>query len=392
MSAPVNVDAYAQLLSALSVLEDPRSPRGRLHALSDVLAIVVLAVLCGCNNAEAFEDWGRKEEAWLSTVLQLPNGIPSQDTYLRVLSALDPDKFRRAFLTWVQRVFAPLGISNQVAIDGKTLRGSRSAAAQQAAVHMVSALVCQSGLVMGQVRTADKSNEIVAIPEVLKLLSLQGALVSIDAMGCQRDIAQQIVDSGGDYLLQVKDNQPTLRSELSTLFSQVTATPEHRPLDSAAVPPVSWHQQTDGEHGRIETRKTAVCYEFPDYFSTQTLWPQLSTVVMVEASRQNVVTGHQSIERHYYISSRPQMDAQQAASAVRAHWLIENQLHWVLDMTFGEDSCTVRAHHGAENLAVVRHFAYNLLRRCSDKKSMRRRQRLCDWDHGYRLRVLQGGV
>ena len=386
---PPTAHAYAQLLAALSVIEDPRAERGRLHTLSDVLAIVLLAVLCGCENAEEFESWGRKEETWLRGFLPLAHGIPSQDTYLRVLSAMDPVQFRAAFLTWVKQVFAPLGIAGQLAIDGKSVRGSRSS--EHSAVHMVSALACDSGLVLAHTRTADKANEIVAIPQVLKLLSLHRTLVSIDAIGCQRGIAQQIVEEGGDYLLQVKGNQPALQNELHTLFRQALAEPEHRPLDHTPAPRVQRYEHTDAGHGRLEVRKTVACTELPDYLSQKPLWCNLTTVVMVEASRQNVTTGHSSTEQRYYISSRA-LSAQDANSAVRAHWLIENQLHWVLDMSFGEDACTVRAQHGAQNLAVMRHFAYNLLRRCHDKKSLRLRQRHCDWDRDYRQRVLQASA
>lgn len=379
--------AMPLLLSALWMLEDPRDPRGRLHTLSDVLAIVVLAVLCGCDNAEEFEEWGCKQEAWLRRFLSLPHGIASQDTYLRVLAALDPDAFGAMFLDWVRHVLAPLGLGGQLAIDGKSVRGSRSANAQ--AVHMVSALLCESGLVMAQVKTEAKSNEIVAIPQVLKLLSLPGTLVSIDAMGCQRAIAQQIVEQGGDYLLQVKGNQPALSSEIQSLFRQALAEPQHGPLEPAAAPRVQRHEHTDAGHGRIELRTTVVCTELPKDMSAATLWSALSSVVMVQATRQDATTGAGSKEQRYYISSRA-LDAEQAARAVRAHWLIENQLHWVLDMTFGEDACTVRTQHAAHNLAVIRHFAFNLLRRGKDKRSLRMRQRRCDWDRDYPEQLLRG--
>lgn len=382
-------EGFSSLLKSLSIVEDPRCERGRLHQLIDVLAIIVLAVLCGCENAEDIEEWGEKEEAWLRTFLTLRHGIPSQDTYLRVLSAMDPQQFRSAFLGWVTEVFAPLGLGGQIAIDGKTSRGSSSVARGESPVHMVSALACESGLVLGQVRTADKSNEIVAIPEVLKLLSLKGSLVSIDAMGCQRDIAEKIVEQGGDYLLQVKDNQPALRSEIESLFSDATDT-HPRPLDVAPPPSLTWHQQSDADHGRVELRETAVCKDFASYVSTADRWKNLCTLVLVIATRQDKASGKTSNERRYYISSRS-LTAEQANQAVRDHWLIENRLHWCLDMSLGEDACQVRARNGAENFAVVRHFAYNLLRRYrADKKSLRIRQRRCDWSLDYRLRILRG--
>lgn len=382
-------DGCRSLLKSLSIVEDPRCDRGRLHALIDVLAIIVLAVLCGCENAEDIEEWGEKEETWLRTFLTLSHGIPSQDTYLRMLSAMDPEQFRKAFLVWVAEVFAPVGLGGQIAIDGKTSRGSSSIARGESPVHIVSALACQSGLVLGQVRTPDKSNEIVAIPQVLQLLSLKGSMVSIDAMGCQRDIAQKIVEQQGDYLLQVKDNQLALRSEIESLFSDAMDT-RCRPLDVPPPPLLTWHQQSDADHGRVEVRETAVCNDFAAYLSTADRWKNLRTLVLVVSTRQDKASGKTSKERRYYISSRS-LTAEQAHQSVRDHWLIENRLHWCLDMTLGEDACQVRARNGAENFAVVRHFAYNLLRRYrADKKSLRIRQRRCDWSLHYRLRILRG--
>jgi predicted transposase YbfD/YdcC len=348
-------------------------------------------VLCGCQNAEEMQDWGRKEEPWLRTFLTLPHGIPSQDTYLRVLASLDAQQFRRAFAAWVNQVLAPLGFAAQVAIDGKTSRRSGSTLRGQSPVHLVSALACDWGLVLGQTRTADKSNEIVAIPKLLKALNLQGALVTIDAMGCQRDIADQIVEQGADYLLQVKGNQPALLQEVKSVFQAATAsTPV--PKDQGPPPVLQRHQQTDGDHGRIEVRTTEVCHDFADYLSTSERWTRLRAVVRVTCQREDKATGHSSVEEHYYISSRP-LHAQQAGDAVRRHWLIENQLHWTLDVSFGEDACPVRASLGAENFALVRHFAFNLLRGYrGDRYSIPRRQRLCDWDLAYRLKVLQSSV
>jgi predicted transposase YbfD/YdcC len=378
--------AVGQLLSSLSVLQDPRGRRDRLHTLSDVLAIAVLAALCGCDNAEELEQWACKEEPWLRKFLSLLHGIPSQDTYLRVLATLEPEPFAAVFSGWVKLALSPLGLRGQVAIDGKSVRGSRNAAAE--AVHMVSALLCQSGLVMAQVKTEAKSNEIVAIPEVLKLLSLPGTLVSMDAMGCQREIAQQIIEQGGDYLLQVKGDQPTLNSELQALFRQALAEPEHGSLEAAApAPRVQRHQHTDKGHGRIESRTTVVCSELPEDFGPRELWSALRSVVMIESTRQDERTGASSTERRYYISSRV-LQAEQAGAAGRAHWLIENQLHWVLNMSFGEDACTVRTQHAAHNLGLIRHFAFNLLRRGKDKHSMRMRR--CDWDRDDRERLLRG--
>jgi predicted transposase YbfD/YdcC len=387
LNSPTPDPAIASLLTSLSVLEDPRDPRGKLHTLSDVLAIIVLATLCSCENGEEFEEWAHKEESWLRSQLPLRNGIPSQDTYLRVLAALDPVQFRAVFLEWVKQVFAPLGLSGQLAIDGKTLRGSRNAATET--VHMVSALLCDSGLVVAQAKTEEKSNEIVAIPELLRLLSLQGTLISMDAMGCQRDIAQQIVEQGGDYLLQVKGNQPTLSHEIQTLFRDALAETEHAPLDRGPAPRVQQHEHTDGGHGRIETRKTVVCSDLPESLTSLGPWSNLRSLVMVEATRTNTTTDAMSIEQHYYISSRL-LSAEEAGRAVRAHWLIENQLHWVLDMTFGEDACRVRTEHAAHNFALIRHFVFNLLRRVNDKHSMRRRRRLCDWHRDYREKVIRG--
>ena len=380
-----------QLVLSLSVVDDPRWPRGTRHPLVNVLTIAVLGCMCRCDDAEALEDWGKKEADWLADFLDMPHGIPSQDVFLRVLAAIEPVSFRQAFHTWVGEVFALLGIERQIAIDGQTHRRSGDKAKGKKPVHMVHAFVCETGLVMGQVATDEKSNEITAIPALLDLLDLRGALVSIDAMGTQVKIARQIVKAGADYLLALKGNQSSLRTEVEAAFEE--ALDDRRRTANEVPPPrVTTDTEVDGGHGRIETRTARVLTEFEPWVPAMHRWVGLRSLVAVTATREDLATGNEATETRYYVSSR-KLTATQANEGVRAHWSVENQLHWCLDMTFGQDACRIRTGHATENFAVVRHFALNLIRNYEgDRYSVPRRRRLCDYDRDYRSRVLQAGT
>jgi predicted transposase YbfD/YdcC len=380
-----------QLVLSLSVVEEPRRPRGIRHPLVNVLAIAVLGCMCRCDDAEALEDWGRKEADWLADFLEMPHGIPSQDVFLRVLAAIDPMSFRQAFHAWVSAIFALLGIDQQIAIDGQTHRRSGDKGKGQKPVHMVHALVCETGLVMGQVATEEKSNEITAIPALLDLLDLRGALVSIDAMGTQVKIARQIVKAGGDYLLALKGNQSTLRTEVEAAFVEALDN-RQRTLDEVSPPQLTTETEVDGGHGRIETRTARVVTDFEPWVPASQRWSGLRSLIAITATREELTTGIETTETRYYVSSCV-MTAAQANERVRSHWLVENQLHWCLDMTFGQDECRIRTGHAAENFAVVRHFALNLIRNYKgDRYSVSRRRRLCDYDREYRERVLQAAT
>lgn len=381
------IDAIGSLLKALAAVADPRKDRGKRYPLLDVLAIAVLGCVCGCDDAEALQDWARKERPWLSKFLLLPHGTPTQDVFLRVLAAINPEQFRIAFTSWVREVLAAFGVRGQIAVDGQTHRGSRDRAAQRSPVHMVSALACTEGLVLGQLKTDEKSNEIKAIPALLSLLDLRGALVSIDAMGCQVAIAKLIRNAQGDYLFGLKGNQSALRDETEKVF-EAADRPATRNRDVAQPPAIAQATTTDKGHGRIETRTAKVLADFSEWVPASQRWPDLKTLIAIEAVREDVLSGKTTRETRFYVSSRD-MSPDDALKSVRAHWFVENDLHWCLDVTFGQDANQTRTKYAAENLAVVRHFALNLIRRYSaDRYSVPRRRRLCDYDVSYREALL----
>ncbi len=380
--------ALHRLFRALSIVADPRKARGVRHPLLNVLVIAVLGCVCGCDDAEELEDWARKERNWLSGFLELPHGTPSQDVFLRVLAAVEPGSFRTAFLTWANDVIKALGIvPGQIAVDGQTHRGSHDKSAKQKPIHVVSALACESGLVLGQQKTDEKSNEISALPQLLQLLYLKGALVSVDAMGCQVKIAKMILDKGGDYFFGLKGNQSTLHDQTAALFDDVLD-PRKRTRDEAPPPTVDRAEATDGGHGRIEVRQALVCHDFQDWIPAANRFKGLKTVIAILSTREDTTTGKVTNERRLYVSSRV-LTAEQALNASRLHWAVENKLHWCLDVTFGQDANRTRTKNAATNLGVVRTFAINLVRAyAGDKLSVPRRRRKCDYEPEYRQSLL----
>lgn len=384
-------DVLKTLLRHLSVLDDPRARRGIRHPLLNVLSVAIFGTMCGCNDAEALEDWGEKEESWLAGFLDLSHGVPSQDVFLRVLASLDQVAFRGAFRAWVEEIFLALGMKGQLAVDGQTHRRSHDHSAAKKALHMVNALWCESELVVAQEPTEQKSNEINAIPELLKLLDLRGALVSMDAMGTQVKIAKQIKAQGGDYLMGLKGNQSTLHAQARAAFVEA-ADPRKRTMDEVMPPTITTHCEVDKGHGRLETRTASVLQDFDEWVPAARRWPGLSSLIAIEATREDLITGKTSTETRYYISSR-NLAAVDANHAVRAHWKVENCLHHRLDVTFGQDACRTRRGNAAENLGVIRHFALNILRNYKDDRySVPRRRRQCDYDPEYRRRVLRAAI
>lgn len=348
-----------------ATLTDPRVERGKEHLLVDILTVTLCAVICGADDWVAVATFGELKEPWLRTFLALPNGIPSHDTFGRVFRLLEPDELRRCFLTWVQAVVAapreagePGSLGQQVvAVDGKTLRRSHNRRAGKGALHLVSAWATESGLVVGQVATDAKSNEITAIPALLKLLALEGATVTIDAMGCQTAIASQIVEQGADYVLALKDNHPTLHEYVRLAFVDADA------ATGTTLPLADLRTNTTVEkgHGRIERRRCQAIGD-PEYLAfidPQGAWPNLRSVVRIESTRR--IGEAVSTEARHYLSSLP-ADAAVLQRVIRSHWGVENRLHWVLDLAFHEDSSRVNTDHAPENLAITRHIALNLLR------------------------------
>jgi len=366
------------LLDHFAAVPDPRIARHRWHKLSDILVIAVCAVLCGAESYRAIEDFGHEREAWLKQFWELPEGIPSHDTFNRVLRLLDPVQFQACFLRWMHAV-AEVTAGEIVAIDGKALRRSFAKGRGKRAVHMVSAWASANGVVLGQRKVDTKSNEITAIPELLDLLARKGCMVTIDAMGCQRTSAQKIVDQGADYVLALKGNQPTLEQAVEHFFVTGPKAEAHRTQSD-------YHEQTEHGHGRVETRGAWISADVEAELSAAA-WPGLQSIGMVEATRTR--GGKASVEQRFYLSSLPP-EAEQFAQAVRKHWGIENRLHWSLDVTFREDQSRLRTGHGAENFAVLRHIALNLLRQEPSAKSLPRKRLACALNPDYLLKVLLG--
>jgi predicted transposase YbfD/YdcC len=366
------------LIEHFAVLEDPRLERQKRHKLCDILLIAVCAVLCGAESFPAIEDFGHVRYAWLKQFLELPNGIPSHDTFNRVFRLLDPVQFQACFLSWMQAV-AEETQGEVVAVDGKTLRRSFDKGSAKRAIHMVSAWATENGVVLGQREVDDTSNEITAIPALLELLALKGCIVTIDALGCQRAIAQQIVEGKADYVLALKENQPTLHQVVERFLVTGPEADVHRTQ-------CEYYDHHEHGHGRTESR----CYWITDALQglgAGQLWPGLRSIGMVEATR--TLAGQTTVEQRFYITSLA-ADAQVFARAVRNHWGIENSRHWTLDVTFREDQSRLRKGHGPENFAVLRHIALNLLRQEPSQKSLPRKRLACAWDLAYLLKVLLG--
>jgi predicted transposase YbfD/YdcC len=369
----------ASILTHFAALPDPRRPRRRLHRLLDLIAIAICAVIAGCDDWVEVAAYGRKKRAWLQTFLPLPHGIPSHDTFSRVFRLLEPRAFQRCFTRWIAAVQAATA-GKLVAIDGKTLRHSFDTAAGQSALHLVSAWAGQNRLVLAQRAVDGHSNEITAIPELVRLLDLKGAVVTIDAMGCQKEIVATLRDQGADYVITAKANQGTLYEDLSTFFQQCLE-------DDFAGVPHRYQKTVDHHHGRHEWRHYYVV-DVPESLRARHAWRDLRSVGMVYAERQ-AGDGEVSGETRFFISSLP-AEVKAFARAVRGHWGIENGLHWVLDMAFGEDASRVRKDHGPENLAWLRRVALSLLRNEPTKASVKCKRKMAGWDNDYLLQILLG--
>jgi predicted transposase YbfD/YdcC len=361
-------------------LPDPRA-NNSIHKLHDILVIALCAIICGADGWAEVEVFGNAKIAWFSTFLDLRAGIPSHDTFGRVFSRLNPDAFERCFIAWARAITQTTG-GQLIAIDGKSIHRSFEHAWDKSGMaHLVSAFVNANQLVFSQVAVEDKSNEIDAIPRLLGLLDLEGATVTIDALGCQKEIARQIVEAGGDYVLAVKENQPMLHSKVAAMLDEAILE-DFEGISHDSV------QTSDDGHGRMESRRVWVTDEVNLLGSLREDWPGLASVAVVESERE-VLVGKSSRDRRYFISSLKEPDAGQMAQAIRGHWAVENRLHWQLDVSFREDERRIRKDHGAENYSRLCRMALNLLKKDRSAKIGVHGKRLkAGWDEPYLLRLL----
>ena len=370
----------ATILDHFAELDDPRVERTRRHKLVDILAIAMCATICGADSWVHIELFGKSKLAWFQSFLELPWGIPSHDTFGDVFARLDPAQLPDCVVSRTQAI-AELLPGEVVAIDGKTARRSYDRAGNKGAIHVVSAWATQNNLTLGQVKTEEKSNEITAIPRLLEMLKLNGCIVTIDAMGCQWEIAQQITDGGADYVLAVKENQGQLHEGIRDLFEGAAA------LGFDGVP-YDYAGSVDKGHGRVERREywTITEADCLVYLDPQGQWPQLRAAVKVVGHRETTAGG--ASQPRYYISSLS-APAEQLLAVIRSHWAIENSLHWTLDVSFREDQCRVRKDHGPQNLATLRQIGHNLLKNERTLKVGIQGKRLnAGWDDGYLRKVL----
>jgi predicted transposase YbfD/YdcC len=366
--------AYETLvfLDYFADLPDPRQRGKVMYPLDEVLLLALLAVLAGAETFVDIARFGAKKLTLLRRFRPFLGGTPSHDHLGDIFASLDAEHFQRCFVAWVAALTgAPAEV---IAIDGKTSRRSKGA---NAPIHMVSAFAARQRLVLGQVKVAEKSNEIIAIPKLLDRLAIEGAIVTIDAMGCQRDIAQKIIDKKADYVLALKGNQGTLREDVELFAAEQKAR-------GFADSKISQDETVDGDHGRIETRKTTVIHDV-DWLQKRHNWPGLKAIVMVESTRE--IQGKTEQQTRFYLTSLVMMAAL-LGPVIRSHWAIENSLHWVMDMVFRDDECRVRTEHAPANFTTIRHMAHNLIRKAPGKDSLRLKRKVAAWDDDFLASII----
>ncbi len=360
-----------------SIIEDPRLSRKKLHKLIDILVITLCAVICGAETWEDIERFGHAKQIWFKTFLELPNGIPSHDTLWRVFSLIDPEQFEKSFIAWMKSC-VELSAGSIVPIDGKRLCSSNgSALSNKSAIHMVSAFSSANGLILGQRKIDDKSNEITAIPKLLETLYLKGCIVTIDAMGCQKNIAEKIISQGADYVLALKENHKNLYEDVK-LYLDSIADNKLKNIPHQIV------ETNDKGHGRVEVRRYYIT-ESINWLEGKEVWKNLKSIGMVESER--FVNNITSIERRYFLASLSE-NVDIFSNAVRVHWSIENNLHWVLDVSFGDDRARTCYGDSAENLAIVRRIGYNVVKQDTKKRSIRGKRLDAGWDNDYLMTLL----
>jgi len=373
--------AHTLLLRIFGDMPDQRTAGKVIHKLHDILVITVCAVISGLEHWTQIEDFAKANEQWFKSFLDLPGSIPSHDTFGKVFSVIDPDEFERRIQKWIHCLVGSGTEEKHIAIDGKTLRKSFDTASGKAAIHMLNAYVYENHAVFGQLKVDSKTNEITAIPKLLEMLQLKEATVTIDAMGCQKDIARKIIDRNGHYVFSLKGNQGALKDDVATFMDDLIAK-EQQPCSD-------YYETVEKSHGRIETRKCWSCWDV-DWLNQRHQWAGLSCLAAVECTR--TINGQSSTERRYFISSHSGRQAQKIATLVRNHWRVENELHWTLDVGFNEDQCRVRIENAAENLARIRRISLLLLKNDKTcKLGIKSKRAKAGYDRNYLLNLLGFG-
>lgn len=369
----------SNFLQHFATLNDPRIERTKDHLLIDIIAIAILAVISGSEGWVAIETYGKAKYEWLKEFLELPNGIPSHDTFSRVFSRIEPEEFQQCFLSWVNSITKKLGV-DVIAIDGKTLKQSYDRNKKQKALHIVSAWANTHQLILGQQKVDKKSNEITAIPALLKMLSIEGSIITIDAMGCQKEIASIILEKKADYILALKANHKNLHKEVEEWF-------ELARKENFSGREYNYYQEVESGHHRIEKREiwTVPVSSLP-FLDNQLIWKELKTITMVVSERRLWNKTTKAVR--FYISS-VENNAEKIAKAIRSHWGIENKLHWILDVTFSEDASRIRKDNSPENFALLRRLAVNLLKQeTTFKGSLKMKRYKAAMDNNYLVKIL----
>lgn len=368
------------LESCFETVDDPRTDKNQKHKFIDIMAIAILSTISGADTWDDMEDWATAKIEWLSTFLELPNGIPSHDTLNRVFSLLDPEQFHKAFIDWVKSITEK--VKGVVAIDGKTVRRSKDLSNGKQAIHVVSAWAVENNLVLGQYKTDEKSNEIAAIPELLKQLDIKGCIVTIDAMGTQKKIAEKIIEKEADYILSLKENQRMFYKNVSLYFQTEVLPLAKKELEESG----RYYKEYSNEHGRLEVREYYISNDI-EWLEEKEEWKGLAGIGLCISK---VTEGEKTTEsKSYGIYSKKEMTAVEYGKAKRNHWGIENALHWVLDIAFREDESRIRAGNSAENLNILRQMALNMLKQEKTcKRGIAGKRKNCGWDNNYLLKVL----
>jgi len=370
--------AHTLLLRIFRDMPDQRMPGKVVHKLHDILVITVCAVISGLEHWTQIEDFAKANEQWFRSFLDLPGSIPSHDTFGKVFSVINPDKFELLIQKWIHCLVGSNTQQKHIAIDGKTLRKSFDTASGKAAIHILNAYVYENHAVFGQLKVDSKTNEITAIPKLLEMLQLKEATVTIDAMGCQKEIAQKITEKQGYYVFSLKGNQGTLKDDVQTFMDDLIANGSPQAYD--------YYENVEKSHGRIEIRKCWSCWDV-DWLNQKEQWAGLSCIATVECTR--MINGNSSTERRYFISSHSGRQAQKIATLVRNHWRVENELHWTLDVSFNEDQCRVRIENAAENLARIRRISLLLLKNDKTcKLGIKSKRAKAGYDRNYLLTLL----